>query len=1126
MLNQRLQMRLPRILNPLETLGFSLSGLIGWLFIAPDLNAALKENAILVFLPGAIVSILLNLQVKRLGEKWPDLSGGTPIYITRLLSQYPWLVRYAAIGYILAWISVPPINAIILADLITANLAPIGISSPERILKIIFTVVPYIVAFSGTRTLAILHLSFVLPALGLLLIFCFQGLVWLAFATDSPGFFSTNLPALTFDIWAKWYFFASYAVYSCETASSFVADSRRPDFTLRCLKFAAWLIIPVFVGGSWLVSRLDIEPGLDKNDFLTLLATAKHFWGPSASIFVTFLIASGCLLISATAVSNSPRILYQLALDKHLSPVLAVVSRQGVLQPAIIFSFLLSITCLIWSDVTNIVMITGTSFLLTMIVFHLGLWLGRDKVEVRWPWLSGGFFLVESVILVVGGLEWNRQDFVIGLLLPISILMVDRVIRYLPFAIFHPDWWLKKRANIGTNQGKNFVEYQVIILLLLVCTGTTIGWFLRSKVDNISSSVNANIFVVLILSIAFISVAIACWTSLPQVTAIAEAREQAENLFVTALDTVLDTILVLDESGIIRQANPAATELFTKKLNDLRGHHLSEFFTNLPNQPEQFPSRSEQTLNQPLKNQDQRTIEATISERKNNQQYIVILRDITERKKLEATLQAAKEAAEVASKAKSEFLANMSHELRTPLNGILGYAQILQRSEKLDSELKNGIRIIDQCGSHLLALINDILDLSKIEASKMELQPTDFNFKSFLQGLVEMCSIKAEQKNISFTYQPTSLLPIGIHADEKRLRQVLINILGNAIKFTDQGGVTFQVESLGNIVEPNKLPIAKIRFQIEDTGIGISPEQLENIFLPFEQVGNRSRHLEGTGLGLAITQKIVQMMGGTIFIKSQPGAGSIFWIDLNLPQTLELDKIESGENCRTIVGIAGKKRKILIVDDKWENRSVLVKLLSPIGFETFEATNGQEGFEKARLQPDLIITDLVMPVLDGYEMIRRIRADSNLKDIGIIVTSASAFETDRHQCVEAGCDDFIPKPVQADILLEKIQQYLQIEWIYSEVPKEKADRIQPISNSDFPFQLSNQEMIAPPAGEIEILYDLVRKGNLKEVIKQAERLERMNPSFEPFAKKLRQLAQNFQEKALREFISQYRSKYL
>ncbi|MBD1827977.1 PAS domain S-box protein [Microcoleus vaginatus GB1-A2] len=476
--------------------------------------------------------------------------------------------------------------------------------------------------------------------------------------------------------------------------------------------------------------------------------------------------------------------------------------------------------------------------------------------------------------------------------------------------------------------------------------------------------------------------------------------------------------------------------------------------------------------------------------------------DIHDRKQTEIVQAKAREAAEAASRAKSEFLANMSHELRTPLNGIMGYAQILQRSKALNEEERSRIDVIYQCGSHLLTLINDILDLSKIEAQKVELMPTDFHFPAFLQGVAEMCRIRAEIKGIQFHFPSSPELPIGIRADEKRLRQVLFNLLSNAIKFTDEGSVTFIVSFATE---------EKIRFEVRDTGTGIPQEQLQAIFQPFEQVGDRKRQTEGTGLGLAISQRIVELMGSSIQVQSEMNVGSIFWFDVSLPQADEWVKTSQIDHHGQIIGIKDRQPKIVVIDDKWANRSVINNLLSPIGFEVFEANDGQEGWEKIlEVQPDLIVTDLLMPELDGFEVIKRVRESENFKDTVIIVSSASVFETDQYRSLEAGGNTFIPKPIQATELLQKLQQYLDLEWLY------EANEAPVAIGSD------TNELIAPPAREMEILYELVMKGNFLEIVKQAVLLEEIDPKYIPFAQRLHQMAKDFQDEEILTFIQSYK----
>ncbi|MBW4587046.1 MASE1 domain-containing protein [Aetokthonos hydrillicola Thurmond2011] len=462
-----------------------------------------------------------------------------------------------------------------------------------------------------------------------------------------------------------------------------------------------------------------------------------------------------------------------------------------------------------------------------------------------------------------------------------------------------------------------------------------------------------------------------------------------------------------------------------------------------------------------------------------------------------AELKAAKILADSASQAKSEFLANMSHELRTPLNGILGYAQILQRSQTLTQKEHKGIDIIYQCASHLLTLINDILDLSKIEAGKMELHPQDFPFPNFLQGVVEICRIRSQQKGIDFIYQPSQQIPRNIHADEKRLRQVLINLLGNAIKFTERGGVTFKVDVVGD--RQQNLP--RVRFEIADTGIGMTPQQLEKIFRPFEQVGSVEQQVEGTGLGLSISQKVVTLMNSTISVESQYNKGSVFWFEVELDETQEWTPVSKITPKSTIVSFQGETKRILVVDDRWENRSVVTNLLEPIGFEIFEAGNGEEGLKQAtKFLPDLIITDLAMPVMDGLAMTQHLRQSKELQNVIIISSSASVFHMDRQKALDAGCNDFLPKPIQAQELLDKLQKHLQLIWIYE------------YENQN--VSTSVTEMVIPPATDLMALYQAAQRCDVANIQLETNRIKQLDAKYKAFTDELLALADEFEVDAI------------
>ena len=777
-------------------------------------------------------------------------------------------------------------------------------------------------------------------------------------------------------------------------------------------------------------------------------------------------------------------------------------------------------------------------------LLHLGMWLKRGTNSSWLPRCSLAFFLLEATVLVVGGLMWRGWDLLLGLAFPIVVLLFDAAIAQNRFFLFQTDWWIRLyRRKLGDNF-QNFVAVQVGMLLLLLCGATFLSW--QSHVWMISTTnpaaladVSANLLVLLLLTVGFVGVAIACWTSLPQAEAIVETRDRAQLLFRVADDA----IMVLDSQGVIQEVNPAASSLFNLPGFELLTRPLWEYLPHFPRDIETAPRISEQDFK---RGTDSGTVEVGLSllETEASREYLAILRDVTEQKQAKealrqseeqlrrwateleqrvqertAELQEAMELADAANHAKSDFLASMSHELRTPLNGILGYAQILQRSARLTGQDLHGVEIIQQCGGHLLTLINDILDLSKIEAGKMELHPSEFHFPAFLQGVVEICRVRSQAKQIEFFYLADPHLPIGVKADEKRLRQVLINLLGNAIKFTPKGNVCFKVSVLespeaeaGNSASQEASPY-RVEFEITDTGVGMTPEQLDKIFLPFEQVGEGKRQAEGTGLGLAITRQILELMESPIEVRSTPNQGSRFSFVATLEPAEDWVNSLTQSDLGKIVGYEGDRRTLLIIDDRWENRSVILNLLTPLGFTVIEAEEGEQGLKMILEQrPDLVITDLAMPGMDGFTFLKALRQHPEINATPTIVSSASVLAIDQHKSLAAGGDDFLPKPVQADELLQKISDTIAISWIYEQ--QESSHMTTSLTPPDSP----EGGLYYPPLENIERFLDLARQGLLNRLVEEVKQLSEQTPRYQQFAEHIEELAQEFKIKQIRDFL--------
>ena len=467
------------------------------------------------------------------------------------------------------------------------------------------------------------------------------------------------------------------------------------------------------------------------------------------------------------------------------------------------------------------------------------------------------------------------------------------------------------------------------------------------------------------------------------------------------------------------------------------------------------------------------------SERQTN----LLMTEIDAHRMTDAELQRAKDQAEASNLAKSRFVPGMSHELRTPLNSILGYAQILQMDSSIPNHRQNAISVIRRSGEHLLSLIDGMLDIARIEAGKMRLDSGELPLREFLDQIVQMVAPQAAQKGLGFHFVEAGQIPQSVHADEKRLRQILINLLANAVKFTDKGAVTLRVSYAREIAI----------FEVEDTGIGIAADDIERIFLPFERSDSASQRKEvGTGLGLAISNMLAHIMGGELTVTSTAAKGSIFRLRLYLREVRQPASRDALATQAT--GYIGSRKKLLVVDDQASQRVVLNEMLSPLGFDIREADSGAACLEVVeQYQPDLLLMDIAMPGMDGWEVCRRLRERGHA-DLPIIIVSANVLDPTARVTDSMYCNDFLAKPFMLTDLRSKLRLHLGIEWTAA-VPSPSA-AVQTVR-------------LIPPRTTLNRLVELGSIGYVKGIHAELDAIEKKNNIYAPFCAELRSLIERF-----------------
>jgi len=579
-----------------------------------------------------------------------------------------------------------------------------------------------------------------------------------------------------------------------------------------------------------------------------------------------------------------------------------------------------------------------------------------------------------------------------------------------------------------------------------------------------------------------------------------EDREQRLRALVS---TAVDGVMIIDANGTVQEYNPACEQLFGYRESEVVGRNVKMLMPS-PYQEEhdEYLLRYRTTGEKRIigigrevegRRKDGTTfpMELSVGEARPGEQqvFVGIIRDISARKSAEQSLRVAKEQAESASLAKSRFLANMSHEIRTPMNAVLGYTQLIETDPDMPDKYRRPLKAIHSAGNHLISLIDDILDLSKIEAGAMDLDARDFDLGDLMEDISGMFAIRCEQKGLAWR-EDVHIGERAVRADDRKLRQILINLLGNAVKFTDRGLISLEVEQTGQ----------RYTFSVEDTGPGITEDAQKRIFEPFQQA-EEGEAKGGTGLGLAITRRHIELMGGTLGLESTPGEGSCFTFELELPPAEGEQILKSGQKSQLCRLAEACRVQALVVDDVEDNREVLSGLLERAGIEVTMASSGAEALQFiAQQKPDIIFMDVRMPVMDGLTAVRQLRERWPAEGIVCVAITASGLLRQRSFYRDAGFDDFIGKPFQFEKVCDCMVRHLHVEFVHEPDAEVPAGSV-PCTGETGEIRL--------PGGMRERLLAAARINALTEIETLIGELKGLGPDARCLAEKLESLLSRY-----------------